>query len=44
MQTAGLTIFINAYIDRAENADGPGAVADDIDDCDWIVVGPRTWT
>ena len=39
MRTAGLTIFLDAYIDRAENADGPGLTADDVDDADWIVVG-----
>lgn len=39
MRTAGLTIFLDAYIDRADNADGPGLTADDVDDADWIVVG-----
>ena len=39
MRTAGLTIFLDAYIDRAANAVGPGLTADDIDECDWIVVG-----
>ena len=39
MRTAGLTIMLDAYIDRAANAVGPGLTADDIDDCDWIVVG-----
>ena len=39
MRTAGLTIFLDAYIDRAEGAPGTGLRADDIGDCDWIVVG-----
>lgn len=39
MRTAGMTIMLDAYIDRASNAAGPGLTADDIDECDWIVVG-----
>ena len=39
MRTAGLTIFLDAYIDRATNAAGPGLSADDVDQADWIVVG-----
>jgi L-ascorbate metabolism protein UlaG (beta-lactamase superfamily) len=39
LRTAGLSIFLDAYIDRAENAAGSGLRADDVDDCDWIVVG-----
>jgi L-ascorbate metabolism protein UlaG (beta-lactamase superfamily) len=39
LRTAGLTIFLDAYIDRADNAPGTGLVADDIDACDWILVG-----
>lgn len=39
MRTAGLNIFLDAYIDRASNAVGTGLTADDIDACDWIVVG-----
>jgi L-ascorbate metabolism protein UlaG (beta-lactamase superfamily) len=45
MRTGGLTVFLDAYVDRADNAAGPvgpGGVrptADDIDECDWIVVG-----
>lgn len=39
MKTAGLEIFLDAYIDRAANAKGTGLTADDIDTCDWIVVG-----
>jgi L-ascorbate metabolism protein UlaG (beta-lactamase superfamily) len=38
-RTAGLTIFLDAYIDRAEGAAGTGLRAEDVDDCDWIVVG-----
>ena len=39
LRTAGLTVFLDAYIDRAPNAEGPGLTADDIDECDWIVIG-----
>jgi L-ascorbate metabolism protein UlaG (beta-lactamase superfamily) len=39
LQTAGLTLFLDAYIDRASGAAGTGLRADDIDTCDWIVVG-----
>src|SRR5262245_61310503 len=39
LRTAGLTIFLDAYIDRATNAPGSGLTADDIETCDWIVVG-----
>ena len=39
LQSAGLKIFLDAYIDRAENARGTGLRADDIDAADWIVVG-----
>ena len=39
MRTAGLSIFLDAYIDRAENAPGTGLRAEDIAACDWIVVG-----
>jgi glyoxylase-like metal-dependent hydrolase (beta-lactamase superfamily II) len=27
------------YIDRAPNAAGPGLMADDVDQCGWIVIG-----
>ena len=39
LRTAGLTVFLDAYIDRAPIAAGTGLRADDIDECDWIVVG-----
>ncbi len=39
LRTQGLTIFLDAYIDRAEGAPGSGLTADDIDTCDWIVIG-----
>jgi L-ascorbate metabolism protein UlaG (beta-lactamase superfamily) len=39
LRTGGLTVFLDAYIDRATNAPGSGLTADDIDACDWIVVG-----
>lgn len=37
--TAGLSIFLDAYIDRVAEAPGSGLVADDIDDCDWLIIG-----
>jgi L-ascorbate metabolism protein UlaG (beta-lactamase superfamily) len=39
LRTAGLTIMLDAYIDRAPGAAGTGLTADAIDQCDWIVVG-----
>lgn len=40
LRTAGLTIFLDAYVDRVEGAPGTGLTAGDITDgCDWIVVG-----
>jgi L-ascorbate metabolism protein UlaG (beta-lactamase superfamily) len=41
MRTGGLTIFLDAYIDRAANAAGPQPRqrADDVGECDWIVIG-----
>lgn len=39
LRRAGLTVFLDAYVDRAANAPGPGLRADDIDQCDWIVIG-----
>ena len=39
LRIAGLTIFLDAYIDRAPTLPGTGLTADDIDECDWIVVG-----
>jgi L-ascorbate metabolism protein UlaG (beta-lactamase superfamily) len=39
LRTAGLVVFLDAYIDRAQNAAGPGLRADDVDACDWMVVG-----
>ncbi len=39
LRAAGMTIFLDAYIDRAPGAPGTGLTADDIDECDWIVVG-----
>ncbi len=39
LRTAGLTIFLDAYIDRATNAQGPGVTADDVTEADWILVG-----
>ena len=34
-----LVVFLDAYIDRVEGATGTGLTADDIDRCDFIVVG-----
>ena len=39
LKVAGLTVFLDAYIDRVEGAAGTGLTADTIDECDWIVVG-----
>jgi L-ascorbate metabolism protein UlaG (beta-lactamase superfamily) len=39
LRTGGLTIFLDAYVDRANNAPGTGRRAEDIGTCDWIVVG-----
>jgi L-ascorbate metabolism protein UlaG (beta-lactamase superfamily) len=39
LRSAGLTILLDAYIDRAPDAAGTGLSADDVDQCDWIVVG-----
>lgn len=45
MKTAGLTIMLDAYVDRIDSAAGPrhpdgrGYTADDIEECDWVVVG-----
>jgi L-ascorbate metabolism protein UlaG (beta-lactamase superfamily) len=39
LRTGGLTIFLDAYIDRVAGAAGTGLTADDVDACDWIVVG-----
>jgi L-ascorbate metabolism protein UlaG (beta-lactamase superfamily) len=39
LRTAGLTVCLDAYVDRARDAAGTGLTADDIDQCDWIVVG-----
>ena len=39
LRTAGLTIFLDAYIDRAEGAAGTGLSASDVDACDWMASG-----
>jgi L-ascorbate metabolism protein UlaG (beta-lactamase superfamily) len=39
LRTGALTVFLDAYIDRAPGAPGTGLSADDVDECDWIVVG-----
>ena len=39
LRTGGLTVFLDAYIDRAPDAAGTGLTADDVDECDWIVIG-----
>ncbi len=39
LQVAGLTLFLDAYIDRTPEAEGTGLTADTIETCDWIVVG-----
>jgi L-ascorbate metabolism protein UlaG (beta-lactamase superfamily) len=39
LRTAGLTIFLDAYIDRVAGAAGTGLTADAVDACDWVVIG-----
>jgi L-ascorbate metabolism protein UlaG (beta-lactamase superfamily) len=39
LRAAGITIFLDAYIDRAPIAAGTGLTANDVDACDWIVLG-----
>ncbi len=45
MRTAGLTMFLDAYIDRMQGAEGPTdddgqpLTADVVDQCDWVVIG-----
>jgi L-ascorbate metabolism protein UlaG (beta-lactamase superfamily) len=39
LRAAGLTIFLDAYIDRVPGAAGTRLTADAVDACDWIVVG-----
>lgn len=39
LATAGMSIFLDGYIDRVPGAPGSGLVADDIDDCDWLIIG-----
>jgi L-ascorbate metabolism protein UlaG (beta-lactamase superfamily) len=39
LRTAGLTIFLDAYVDRADIAAGPGVRTEDIVECDWIIIG-----
>lgn len=39
LRTGGLTIFLDAYIDRVPGAAGTGLTADAVTTCDWIVVG-----
>jgi L-ascorbate metabolism protein UlaG (beta-lactamase superfamily) len=39
LRIGDLTVFLDAYIDRAPGAAGTGLTADDVDECDWIVIG-----
>ncbi|HAX05525.1 MAG TPA: hypothetical protein DCX77_07595 [Acidimicrobiaceae bacterium] len=39
LRTSGLTIFLDAYIDRPEDAEGTGLTASDITEADYILVG-----
>jgi L-ascorbate metabolism protein UlaG (beta-lactamase superfamily) len=41
MRTASMTVFLDAYLDRAPGAAGPRPprTADEVVDCDWIVIG-----
>ena len=38
-QDTPLTVFLDAYIDRAENAAGPGVRTEDVTQADWILIG-----
>ena len=35
----GLVVMLDAYIDRAPDAAGPGVGVEAVDECDWILVG-----
>ena len=39
LRTAGLAVFLDAYIDRAPTAAGAGRSASEVAECDWILVG-----
>ena len=39
LRTSGLKIFLDAYIDRPEDAEGTGLTASDITEADYILVG-----
>ena len=39
LRTAGLTIFLDAYIDRPDGAEGTDLKASDIAESDWILIG-----
>lgn len=35
----GLVVMLDAYVDRAPSAEGPGVGVEAIEECDWILVG-----
>ena len=39
LKTAGLSIFLDAYIDRPIGADGTGLSASDVEQADWVLIG-----
>ena len=39
LRVGGLTVFLDAYLDRVPAAPQPGLRPEDVDHCDWIVVG-----
>mgnify|MGYP000940812565 CR=1 FL=1 len=39
LRTSGMTIFLDAYIDRPEGAQGTGLTASDITEADYILIG-----
>lgn len=39
LNVADRVVFLDAYIDRAPGAAGTGLSAEDVDACDWIVIG-----
>ncbi|MED5362505.1 MAG: MBL fold metallo-hydrolase [Actinomycetota bacterium] len=39
LRTAGLTIFLDAYIDRPQGAEGTGLTASDVTEADYLLIG-----
>ena len=44
LRIAGLTIMLDAYIDKSEGSDGrPGFTTADVNECDYILIGHSHW-